>query len=1415
MSLPNPTTNVPRLTSRPQRHARSPSQSPVRQALVYDPLLSDLTPTRTLHVFADQHHSGLSTSTKYDSAIYHGLEGASPSERALGTRAARTCLTLRAWCHELERWEWPGTFDLPEPAKTRLRTTGVGERDMFMVPTSDGDEEEHWGSLAARTVQAYDRRVDEICRDLDTTDVEELKEYVLAAHHASGGSRDDSFHGLGPISDLRQLDDFTAIVTATILQALPFVSRIHMLLDSWTIRLSILRQTPQYLRDLKYVRMDLNQGWAAIASSYPASRSAATFTPDMMHELQDAIQQQVKSLAQRLDGFLDELEGSAETLPGSWIEEFEDLEAAYVDWVVQAERRIIENEWRSTAANHEESERAARLESERVLTGGSLERMSSDSYAREIPSFDADALVSPSSRSTSVVSMLPHDERESVEPYVDAHASLYEGEAAEAEKAGILQQSAQTHVCEVQDRSSLHNGHMPITTDFDEHSAEPPPLVGYNGSADVFNASPPLPPATESIGQEQTPPDSVAKMRAVFLSGELEQPKSLRAQVKSPVRPFERATNAFTQLFRRDKTPELGRSSSTLSDGNRRVSRRSKARESQEIDPGTAFNAEGNGETTERGEQDTRQSSHGKPKRESWRMSNGSQQLEDRDNLRGIEHEHMPGGIKTQSRNEDLMHRARPLYTPEEDSEGEERQMSMVDRPRPETYKPTRLEPQSPPQTSGHHQELEYPADWPLASPPATQPPSPRKEGRMSHSVAGDEEYLSEDDFSLGPAVDCQPSIELHNDKETDDERLYSELEIKTPRALRTNDFDRLFVHSLPAVTGAEENAANESARPRRSEARRHKKLREPPVGEAMLLDTFLLSSKEHRNKRASMSSLSAWEGRARDTGIMEGRAPVSAAIRHNKNDPMEAESVGPWGVGPQWVPSKPNSSGALPQQDPRPKSMPAMAPGSLKLKIPGSNDDSATVNPAVGAENVKPGHISRASVTSIDSVPRSQVKTIELLRRRSEVFQSGSQASSPRAENSNPFSPVDQHDSFTVMPYKGLVTFPSPPPPGRKSSQMSPVSPIAECDFDRIPPPTSRFTAAPVDVQARNSIEEAPSSPYMETDDSPAHLHLHSAKRRGPGAASKARTPLKDAGDVFDRHVSEVLERLPSQSIRFKSGPGVETPEPAGRTPELHSHRGTRPKTTRGGPRSEGSITIAPAEASSRKSESEVKLYHLTQADSDQPIKLFVRIVGEGERVMVRVGGGWQDLADFLRQFATHHGSRTASGSALEVITTDSSAPGSRKVSSSAVPGTKTPGHHTATETPPAKAPVPRPMSRSDAKRDHDDDWLSQPQPVFSMGDDSRPTTADGSPASFHLGSRPGTADSAKRPASATGRRVVLDEHKSRWVDDMIEKARMSAEKSKEERLKYFGDLGRVGGTRRLVFRATSGADGSEEKKG
>ncbi|KAH8587462.1 hypothetical protein B0O99DRAFT_641714 [Bisporella sp. PMI_857] len=58
-----------------------------------------------------------------------------------------------------------------------------------------------------------------------------------------------------------------------------------------------------------------------------------------------------------------------------------------------------------------------------------------------------------------------------------------------------------------------------------------------------------------------------------------------------------------------------------------------------------------------------------------------------------------------------------------------------------------------------------------------------------------------------------------------------------------------------------------------------------------------------------------------------------------------------------------------------------------------------------------------------------------------------------------------------------------------------------------------------------------------------------------------------------------------------------------------------------------------------------EIRVYHLSR-HGDAPIKLHIRRVGEsGERLMVRTGGGWADLGEYLTAYIHHHGRRIASG--------------------------------------------------------------------------------------------------------------------------------------------------------------------------
>ena len=200
----------------------------------------------------------------------------------------------------------------------------------------------------------------------------------------------------------------------------------------------------------------------------------------------------------------------------------------------------------------------------------------------------------------------------------------------------------------------------------------------------------------------------------------------------------------------------------------------------------------------------------------------------------------------------------------------------------------------------------------------------------------------------------------------------------------------------------------------------------------------------------------------------------------------------------------------------------------------------------------------------------------------------------------------------------------------------------------------------------------------------------------------------------------------------------------------------------------------------------------------------------------MVRVGGGWADLADYLRQYADHHGSRTVSEGNIDVQKVS----GSRSRVASGAADNKARAH--------ASVALTR-----DTALDGDQGWLDQEQPKFSMGDVTPPD--ESSP--MQVRQRTPTQASASRTASlshlpqqstagydrpssrqdgietsglagpSSGKKNSLSEHKAKWVEGMLERAKTaSAEKAKDEKEKYFGEIGKAGGTRRVIFRSSSG---------
>ncbi|RMZ10816.1 hypothetical protein D0862_03123 [Hortaea werneckii] len=1523
-SQPNPTINPPPLTVVHHRrlHSRSPSHSPMRQPNPrdWDPLLRDLSPTATLRTFQ---------SADTDSSPAFSFRGAaSVSERAWGAKAAQTCLDLRSWVRELEGWQWPGSFSVPEKDVREDEDKEGGERTT----------EDYWGSLQANVVLTYERRADEIAQQLDDIDVEELKDFVLSAHRQAGSgrvSRDDSIASIGATTDLRRLDDFTALITATILQALPYLSRLHRLLDVWTVRLTISRNAPSYLSDLTQVQTDLEHGWAAIAVSPSTTArprdSGANFTRGTLIEMQSMIQHQVTSLGRRLDAFLDHLEGREETVPDAWIDDFERLEKAYGDWVVQAERKAFENEWR--AAREREMREAERTTTARLLAGDQLAKNASNSYNFEDHERDADSVAEPSSRPSSGLFALPTNGserssmlRQSSVPLdglarEDSETLPYKRHSRHLSQSKALNDSIASDEMKKDDSPSKRARHMPIIIDFDRdghklalmddnvHSKDSGPPSSTEGLTAL--PVPPIPPQEpSSISREPSDASKssgAVKKRAAFLeSAGIERKDALNRSVKSPVRPFEHASNAFTRLFqKREKTPEPveslkgPRARRSMSGKSRSGSIKKQVGDNDQI----VWGGRGTGSVTPNSttkpdrissgpapgtgkpdvgseeERETRSRSSSL-RRLSFRRSNSRPPAAEPFHLNGSppiqrDHADLPGGFRTRSTSENSLPRARSQTSPTE-RPGEIRRLRSqhrgeLARPPVETYQPKRL---SSPfrHVSDEYKEPDYPVDWPLASPPETERNSPVKE--------------QQDELGLDDPDSIQPVL-AHQQRRIDQEDTDDDTagpEIQFSRApLETDAFDRMFVSSLPTSPDLEHPRVKRS---------RQEFSREPAPGESTTsiarttnpiptLDEAMLDD-QHEDLikedlaigSAGMPGLAADEsetptgfdrraplddGSVLTKGEFEAEADRRSSISRDVSDGDEEVryNMDYFGAPPSPITSS-NGSAAdapnVPDLQPR-NASPSKSPVPLKLKIPDAEAGEAVQQEE--SPEFRPALLSRASVASIGSYPRASLRSIDVSR-RSSLASPIPVSQSPR--DSVPVSAIDEgprYPSGHPLNHDSPLFFPHPSGLQDGGIPQSPVSPLSTSTS----PAKTRsgsllLGTSPAERKAetRDDEESEGESPRSSRDVTPAPLNVAMAKRRAqqqkrtpvasgvslattPNAPERHREstpPSSTGGDKMDRHVSEVLNRLPSSSIKFKARPGAVTPTLL-RTSERRDYSGPRPRTaprvpsrtglngTTGG----GDMTLAPAEPSATKknhtpsggggaSEGEVKLYHLTQAGREDPIKLFVRLVGEGERVMVRVGGGWADLADYLRQYADHHGSRTVSGSGLEMTHSALQQSGRKASSSSLTPTPLSRAPVTPTrenKRPGSRLGVPSTTEQESSNGDYDDaattflrpstayertpnitsnenltaqpqaPLRSTPQSTSSIKNSSRPSTAGSVHAATTTSSssRPGSSSNRqpignRNPKAAVSAESLLPEHKAKWVEEMLEQARAGA---------------------------------------
>ncbi|KAG9231307.1 hypothetical protein BJ875DRAFT_506755 [Amylocarpus encephaloides] len=360
---------VPKL--QPHRtHTRDVSRSPTRErGNLSDDILADLSPATTLEAF-----------TNPSGKLKASVENATQSERAFGIRATWASKKIQEWLDELSNWAWPtdgGSQGFEMPPMMRRKTTEDSLEPMGMMdsPGASSIGVEYMGSLPIDTFDHYEVRVEEITEDMEDLDVEDIKRQVLDTHF-SPRSRPSSSASGSPMPSVfasyTKMDDLTAIVTATVLHALPNLSNLLRLMDVWKVRLAVLSKVPPLLSALDEIETALEAGWHALGKSSsdgthgvgsaPLELSRASFD-NMRHGLQD----KVAVLGRDLDFMLDTLEGRNETLPDIWLDRMEAIEHNYGEWVVHGDRKIREVEWAKMMNARKEAADTWRLEEAREV----------------------------------------------------------------------------------------------------------------------------------------------------------------------------------------------------------------------------------------------------------------------------------------------------------------------------------------------------------------------------------------------------------------------------------------------------------------------------------------------------------------------------------------------------------------------------------------------------------------------------------------------------------------------------------------------------------------------------------------------------------------------------------------------------------------------------------------------------------------------------------------------------------------------------------------------------------------------------------------------------------------------------------------------------------------------------------------
>jgi hypothetical protein len=1348
----------------------------------------------------------------------------------------------------------------------------------------------------------YESRIDDIWEDMDDLNVEEIKRQILETHvlpRSRPSTPQDHSNNAPPAPPLffsyTRIDDFTAVVTATVLQALPNLSRLNALMNVWSVRLAVLRQVSPLVLALDDTELALRSGWNAISitetagtgSKYKSTsnEAEAAITRQGFEIMRNLLQDKVTVLGQRLDHVLDALEGQEDTIPEAWLDRMEVIEQEYGEWAVCGDRKVREGEWAREAARRQQEEKENLAEAEPELPQAAVQgpkKLETDE-------------VQPATTETEEDSIM--DQRSHGEIYEDADESTpgLSQFAIDSSAAGILDESLISadilrgesspflpehensgHVdgrirpTEPLTDSELENqgseqGHA-FAENADKHVDGNPtfvqPLVEDSNSHTESNIENPTStktdPASKDFSSVELVTADTGEDRNVALSSEKEINGSVAESVESsldslsdlessqsitpPQSPVSRFP-PFDGTLEVDKVTELQEASRQSQDD---------LLTSELVNPETPSSPAA-GEESLRGrligadEPSSLPSNGDQPDvTGDGRVSDRSFDSEDpiEDNTSRLESP--SSSILAYAQNDARSAGPEPT-TQKEVDEAAESTTSLASHlsfttpePSDDDEAPSTPRTPSPSSESSVIHAIKSPSNQPRNGyyvDDGGTPRSPSKVQRLSRDFANVLKQIRPSNIPSSPGIStslssdqkppesinsahydasslrAQPITEDAIDPEQRAEvRTSSPLPTNLPTTCLTKDAGQIFLPNVSTPT-----PKPEYARPTMSTTALRTKLLStylPPAEEAPE-DTKGFADTHSRELSVIGCSSSEHTQALNDAEPNQHFDPIPSPIRDDdiKMDvldvvdltrlysPIFANSASE----PASIPETPTTLSVPQTRDPTLYNTAdpdlASTDSSEDFEITGNMVESDT-NEAFAREQrisipqgvSEPAMVLRKESTSSSTstiINERPTRSVETPRAPSPI---NAELPQPPVTVNNPApseSVYEGSPSFgRIRIYDDLGSY-SPPssPPMPTISKRRQLQPILSPPFDP------------------NAL--SPDSPVT-----PGEAPLLSSIEVLPAPVS---SPSKVSTDQFQQQISEILDSIPAR-IRLTSEPDSDRRsdilQPKKR-PSLGT--GFRPMSRSSTP----SFTLAPAYAKNPRPRAqtghpEIKLYHLSRGTGEAPIKLFVRLVGEnGERVMVRVGGGWADLGEYLKEYASHHGRKSDKAGKVEIQDLPS-----RVISVGSTHSVSNLRNSNGRSSPVSRptSSLERPLSSLAVRKTRKsvgEDVLrreqrspSTPQPYTTRSTPPVPRPSETPPSAT---SRPvsrlswSEEESPLGLAGPTSKKVDISAENAAWVESMKEKVRLASAEKKEKTTAVatdFGQLGKVGGTKRLFKR-------------